>query len=118
MPYCSGVGSYGSYHHGEYPILHFPVEFQNVPHVLFVTLSSSFSHVSTLSKTGLILTVVLYQEIDSLRPFISKFNGKQIITILCGLTVGLSELYAVNLTQTEGHSYLLGVITLSRYPIV
>jgi len=34
--------------------------------------------------------------------------GKQTTTILFGLTVGLSELYAVNLTWSEGHSYLLG----------
>jgi len=38
------------------------------------------------------------------------FIGKQTTTILFGLTFGLSELYAVNLTQSEGHSYLLGLI--------
>jgi hypothetical protein len=110
VPYCSAVGSYGSYHQGECPILHLSTEFQNVPHVLFVTFSSSFFHISTLSKTGLILTVVLYQKIDSLRSFISMFTGKQTTTILFGLTAGLSELYAVNLTWSEGHSYLLRLI--------
>lgn len=38
------------------------------------------------------------------------FIGKQTTTILFCLTVGLSELYAVNLTQSEGLPYLLGPI--------